>query len=111
MGAGAFWAIGFCSEICHPPSIRDSAALRDIFGSSASEGRRPSDVRLQYPLGPGAVGSERKPFYNTFMSWPGTGTSFWIAVFLFDLYAIARAVTRGHGVESTLAWIFAILAL
>src|SRR6266545_1731971 len=45
------------------------------------------------------------------MSWPGPAPSFWIAVILFDLYAISRAVTRGHGVESTLAWIFAILAL
>src|SRR6266540_2303609 len=45
------------------------------------------------------------------MSWPGPVLSFSIAVILFDLYAIARAVTRGHGVESTLAWIFAILAM
>jgi len=32
------------------------------------------------------------------------------AVVLLDLFAIARAVWRGRGVESTLAWIFAILA-
>jgi cardiolipin synthase len=32
------------------------------------------------------------------------------AVVLLDLFAIGRAVVRGRGVESTLAWIFAILA-
>lgn len=34
-----------------------------------------------------------------------------VAVTLFDLWALYRAVTRGHGVEGTLAWVFAILAL
>src|SRR5262245_42977835 len=62
-------------------------------------------------VGPGLFGSGPKSLYNTPMTFPGPATTFWIAVFLFDLYAIARAVTRGHGVESTLAWIFAILAL
>jgi cardiolipin synthase A/B len=34
-----------------------------------------------------------------------------IAIVLIDLYAISSALTRRLGVESTLAWIFAILAL
>ncbi|MGQ0552779.1 MAG: phospholipase D-like domain-containing protein [Planctomycetota bacterium] len=34
-----------------------------------------------------------------------------VLVLALDLYVIARAVSRGHGVEGTLAWIFAILAL
>jgi len=33
-----------------------------------------------------------------------------IAVFGVDAWAVARAVARGHGVQGTLAWIFAILA-
>lgn len=33
-----------------------------------------------------------------------------LTVTALDVYAIVRAVYRGHGVESTLAWIFAILA-
>ena len=34
-----------------------------------------------------------------------------VSVVLLDLYAIASAITRRVGVEATLAWIFAILAL
>ena len=34
-----------------------------------------------------------------------------VAITLLNLWALARAVTRGHGVEGTLAWVFAILAL
>lgn len=34
-----------------------------------------------------------------------------VALTLLDAWAIYRAVTRGHGVEGTLAWILAILAL
>lgn len=33
-----------------------------------------------------------------------------IAILLLDLYAIFRAISRSHGVEKTLAWIFAIIA-
>jgi len=33
-----------------------------------------------------------------------------IVLLLLDLYAIFRAISRSHGVESTLAWIFAIVA-
>jgi cardiolipin synthase len=36
---------------------------------------------------------------------------FLATVAVFDAIVIVRAVTRSHGVESTLAWIFAILAL
>ncbi len=32
------------------------------------------------------------------------------AIVAFDVWAIARALTRGHGVQGTLTWIFAILA-
>jgi cardiolipin synthase len=35
---------------------------------------------------------------------------FWIAVYALDLLAIGRAILRGHGVASTFAWIFAIVA-
>lgn len=34
-----------------------------------------------------------------------------LLVFAVDAWAIARAVSRGHGVQGTLAWLFAILAL
>lgn len=34
----------------------------------------------------------------------------WIAVYALDVYAIVLAVTRGQGVERTLAWLFAIIA-
>ena len=34
-----------------------------------------------------------------------------VTLTLLNLWALARAVTRGHGVEGTLAWVFAILAL
>jgi len=33
-----------------------------------------------------------------------------IVLLLLDLYALFRAISRSHGVESTLAWIFAIVA-
>ena len=33
-----------------------------------------------------------------------------IAIIFLDLYAIFRAISRSHGVEKTLAWIFAIIA-
>ena len=33
-----------------------------------------------------------------------------IVVFFLDIFAIYRAISRSHGVESTLAWIFAIIA-
>jgi len=33
-----------------------------------------------------------------------------IAILLLDLYAIFRAISRSHGVERTLAWIFAVSA-
>ncbi|MDF1799286.1 MAG: cardiolipin synthase [Planctomycetota bacterium] len=34
-----------------------------------------------------------------------------VAVFALDVFSIVRAISRDHGVERTLAWIFAILAL
>lgn len=34
-----------------------------------------------------------------------------VAAFALDVFAIVRAISRDHGVERTLAWIFAILAL
>lgn len=34
-----------------------------------------------------------------------------LLIFALDVWAITRAVSRGHGVQGTLAWIFAILAL
>jgi len=34
-----------------------------------------------------------------------------VALTVLDLWALFRALTRGHGVEGTLAWVFAILAL
>lgn len=34
----------------------------------------------------------------------------WFAVYALDLYALLSVITRGQGVERTLAWIFAILA-
>ena len=37
-------------------------------------------------------------------------TLFSIAVFAIEWWAIARAITRGHGVQGTLTWVFAILA-
>ncbi len=38
------------------------------------------------------------------------GTVFWVAVTVFDALTIVRLLLRGHGVEGTLAWLFAILA-
>jgi cardiolipin synthase len=34
----------------------------------------------------------------------------WLAVSVADAYTIGRAISRGHGVEGTLAWVFAIIA-
>lgn len=42
---------------------------------------------------------------------PGTGAILGALALLLDAVAIFRAVSRDHGVERTLAWIFAILAL
>jgi cardiolipin synthase A/B len=39
-----------------------------------------------------------------------TMTIFWALVYALDAYALLRAVTRRHGVEATLAWVFAIVA-
>ena len=38
-------------------------------------------------------------------------TALIVALTLLDLWALYRALTRGHGVEGSLAWVFAILAL
>ena len=37
-------------------------------------------------------------------------TLLWALTAGLDLFAIARAVTRAHGVERTIAWVLAILA-
>ncbi len=36
---------------------------------------------------------------------------FWVCVYTLSAYALFRAVSRRHGVEATLAWMFAIVAL
>lgn len=41
----------------------------------------------------------------------GLLAAFGVAAFALDVFAIVRAISRDHGVERTLAWIFAILAL
>jgi cardiolipin synthase A/B len=41
----------------------------------------------------------------------GWKTFFWAMVYALDAYALLRAVSRRHGVEATLAWVFAILLL
>jgi cardiolipin synthase len=38
-------------------------------------------------------------------------STLWIGVYALDVFAILRALTRGHGVAGTFAWIFAIIAL
>ncbi|HUT52888.1 MAG TPA: cardiolipin synthase [bacterium] len=38
-------------------------------------------------------------------------TLFWVCVYTLSAYALFRAVSRRHGVEATLAWVFAIVAL
>lgn len=40
----------------------------------------------------------------------GLGAGITIALYILAFYAVVLAITRGHGVDGTLAWIFAILA-
>ena len=38
-------------------------------------------------------------------------TVFWTLVYGLDVFAIGRALLRGHGVAGTFAWIFAIVLM
>ena len=42
-----------------------------------------------------------------------TSSVWWASavILILDLVVIVRAISRGHGVENTLAWVMAILAL
>lgn len=44
------------------------------------------------------------------MSWVSVSTAIAILSFVLDIYVIGRVISREHGVERTLAWIFAVLA-